>query len=387
MKRVGIYRTVFPITSETFITEQALGLNSYDPLLITRSKISDTQLKTVAISDNDFLKAKQTLFWITRNEAFLGETSSFSNLNLIHAHFGADGTYAMPLADRLFLPLVVTLHGCESELFHQQFRRPLKYRSQLKLQSLHFMLNERKLVDRTSYFIAVSNFIKKKLLDSGYPEEKLVVHYIGVDTEKFSPIAVSSSPSERYILCVGRHVRKKGIDTLLKAFSYIHEKHPDVTVIQIGSGELTTELHLLAAQLKIQDKVKFLGAQSHQEVLRLMQLAEIFALPSQTTEDGSTEGLPFSINEASACGIPVVSTWHAGIPEAVVDKETGFLVVEQDSYELSEKLDALLSNRDLSRKMGKAGREYVCKMFDIRKQTQKLEKIYDSAVEEWRKVI
>ena len=116
-----------------------------------------------------------------------------------------------------------------------------------------------------------------------------------------------------------------------------------------------------------------------------MQTAEIFALPSQVAKSGECEGLPIVILEASACGIPVVSTYHSGIPEAVINSETGFLVAEKDDLALAEKLDILLGDLTLGKQMGQQGRELMQKKFDLRQQTSKLETIYDSLVEGERK--
>jgi len=141
---------------------------------------------------------------------------------------------------------------------------------------------------------------------------------------------------------------------------------------------MTTHFQALAAELGISKRVRFLGSQPHDVVLQLMRGAEIFALPSQTAKNGDCEGLPIVINEASACGVPVVATFHSGIPEAVLNGETGLLVAEKDNAALADKLDILLSDRALGEKMGQLGREFVCEMFDIHKQTRKLEVIYDS---------
>ena len=164
----------------------------------------------------------------------------------------------------------------------------------------------------------------------------------------------------------------------MRAFASIAVKHPSVTLLQVGQGALTAKLQTLTKQLGIDKRVRFLGAQPHKTVLQLMQKAEIFALPSQIAKSGECEGLPIVILEASACGVPVVSTYHSGIPEAVIDGETGFLVSEKDHKSLAEKLDMLLRDRALGKKMGQQGRELINERFDIRKQTSKLEAIYDS---------
>ena len=167
----------------------------------------------------------------------------------------------------------------------------------------------------------------------------------------------------------------------MRAFAHIAAKHPDVTLLQVGQGALTRKLKTLTKQLGIDHRVNFLGAQPHEKVLQLMQQAEIFALPSQTAKSGECEGLPMVILEASACRVPVVSTYHSGIPEAVIDGETGFLVAEKDQRSLAAKLDILLSDRILAEKMGRQGRELICEKFELQKQTLKLEAIYDSLID------
>lgn len=370
MKKIGIYHKVFPQISMPFIKEQAYNLSRYNPTFILCTLLNEIPFENISISQNDFFKIKQAIYLLTRSPNLFSHLDSIDNLALIHAHFGPDGVYAMALAEKLKIPFLVTFHGYDITIHRQAIWRTGKF--------LYYQLifHEEELKRKASAFIAVSHFIRRKLLEKGYPDEKIIQHYIGVDTEKFSPS--SKKADERYILCVGRHTQKKGIDTLLRAFAQVARKHPSVSLIQVGTGHLTTDLHALATVLGINNRVCFLGAQPHETVLNLMRSAEIFALPSQTAKNGDCEGLPIVINEASACGVPVVSTWHSGIPEAVLDGETGFLVRERDDSALAEKLDILLSNHALSKKMGQLGRKLVCEVFDIRKQTIKLEKIYDS---------
>ncbi|MBC1220234.1 glycosyltransferase, partial [Nostoc sp. UCD120] len=212
----------------------------------------------------------------------------------------------------------------------------------------------------------------------GYPEDKIIKLNSGVDLDKFA--LVSEPKDERYILCVGRHTEKKGIDTLLKAFARIASKHPNVSLIQIGSGIMTEKFKVLADELGISNRVNFMGAKPYEVIQKMMRGAEVFSLPSQTAKNGDSEGLPLSILEAAASSLPIVSTWHSAIPDAVLDGETGFLVDEKDDQALAEKLDILLSDRALAKKMGIKGREFICENFDIRKQTVKLEAIYDLVI-------
>jgi glycosyltransferase involved in cell wall biosynthesis len=370
MKEIGIYRKAFPRISETFIKEQACNLCQYQPVFITCKVLNEIPFPNISISPNDFLRIKETIYYLTRSPSLFSKLDSLRKLSLIHGHFGPDGVYAMALAEKLKIPFLVTFHGYDITISRQAIWRngPLLY--------YQLLWHEEELKVKASAFIAVSNFIRKKLIQQEYPDDKIIQHYIGVDTERFFPSAIKSK--ERYILSVGSHKQKKGIDTLLRAFARISSKHPEVLLLQVGAGSMTSKLYELAKVLGISERTHFLGAQPHATVTNLMHGAEIFALPSQTADNGDSEALGIVFNEASACGLPVVSTWHGGIPEAVLDGETGFLVPEKDDAALADKLDILLSDRALGEKMGRRGREFVCDVFDIRKQTVKLEAIYDS---------
>lgn len=368
MKEIGIYRRVFPLVSETFITEQAHNMMRYQPTVIANTILHKIPFQNVALNQNDFLKFRQIAFLLSRFPE-LFDLDTLNKLSLIHAHFGTDGVYSMTLAEKLKVPLIVTFHGYDITIFRTRVWKTGK------LLYYQLLWHEEELKRKATAFIAVSNFIRNQLLEKGYPEEKIIQHYIGVDTAKFSPS--EREANTRYILCVGRHTGKKGIDILLRAFARIANKYPDVTLIQVGTGATSAELHALAKVLGISSRVNFLGALPHEKVINLMRDAEIFALPSQTAKNGDSEALGIVFNEASACGVPIVSTQHGGISEAVLDGETGFLVPERDDVALAEKLDILLSDRLLAKKMGQRGREFVCENFDIRKQTAKLEAIYD----------
>ncbi|WP_036478984.1 glycosyltransferase [Myxosarcina sp. GI1] len=373
MKQIGIYVRTFPLISEAFITEQAQNLQQYKPTFIASTLVKETPFNSVALSQHDFWKIKQLTHILTcLPNLFSKYFKIIGNLDLIHAHFGPNGVYAMNIADKLNIPFLVTFHGYDITISRKAIWKSGRF--------LYYQLifNEAKLQRKAAGFIAVSKFIRQKLIERGYPEDKIIQHYIGVDTTKFTP--ATTKAGDRYILCVGRHTDKKGIDTLLRAFAKIAAKHPDVTLVQVGTGPLTKQLQTLTAKLGIEKQVNFLGSQPHERVLELMRTAEIFALSSQTAKDGDCEGLPIVILEASACSVPVVSTFHSGIPEAVLDGKTGYLVAEKDDIALAERLNKLLSDRALGEKMGRRGREFICESFDLRKQTLKLEAIYDSLI-------
>ncbi len=373
MKQIGIYVRTFPRISEAFITEQVCNLTQYQPTFIASTLLKETPFPSLSLSQNDFWKIKQITHTLTCfPNLFSNYFDIIGKLDLIHAHFGPNGVYAMNIADKLDIPFLVTFHGYDITISRQAIWRSGR------LLYYQLIFHEEKLKRKAAAFIAVSKFIRQKLIDQGYPKEKIIQHYIGVDTTKFFPTATKTD--ERYILCVGRHTEKKGIETLLRAFAKIAAKHPSVSLIQVGKGPLTKNLQTLTKKLGIDKQVRFLGSQPHEKVMQLMRAAEILALPSQTAKDGDCEGLPIVILEASACSIPVVSTYHSGIPEAVLDGETGFLVAEKDEIAFAQRLDYLLDDRALGEKMGQQGREFICETFELRNQTLKLEAIYNSII-------
>jgi len=367
---IGIYRLEFPLCSETFISEQARHMRKYCPFFIVTTKKGPIEIPYVALSDHDFYQIRYRLMISTKIPSFFIRNSNLSNLKLIHAHFGPDAVYALALSDALRIPLITTFHGYDITINESCYSGVV-----LK----HYLRGRKKLMDQGAAFIAVSKFIQNKLDEKGFPTNKIIQHYIGVDVEKFSPVKIKNN--DRYILSVGRHTQKKGIDTLLRAFQKIAHKHKDVSLIQVGDGPMSRELQALVVTYKLEKRVKFIGSQPHHKVLSLMQNAEIFALPSQTAINGDSEALGIVFNEASACAIPVVSTMHGGIPEAVLHKETGILSPEKDERSLADNIDVLLSDKGLCADMGRRGREYVCDVFDIRKQMVKLERIYDKFIE------
>lgn len=372
MNYVGIYRTVYPLPSEVFITEQASFMKDYTPLFLLRTKLQEIKFQSIAMSDLDFFGLRQKLFSLTRSPFLLGHHPELARLKLIHAHFGPDGVYAMSLADKLKIPFLVTFHGFDSTVLHSHMLRSMKP------SSYQFLWSENELKNRSSAFIAVSHFIKNKLIENGYPKEKIIQHYIGVDTQKLTP--GNSTNKDGYILNVARHENVKGIATLLRAFAIVSKKHHDITLVQVGAGPLSAQLLKLTGELGIQERVRFLGAQPHKKVVELMRSATLFVLSSQKAGNGAEEALGIVLNEAAACGLPIVATMSGGISETVLNGASGFLVPEKNYNMMAEKMDLLTSNKALSKEMGRRGRDYVCEVFDIRKQTAKLENIYTSLI-------
>lgn len=371
MKTVGVYRTVFPLPSETFIDQQVRSLRTFQPLMLNRSALGPTDLPQLALNKLRWGTLREGMYAGTGSPLLFGSRLKAERLSLIHAHFGQDAVYALRLARHLSVPLVVTFHGADCTSSRYTLLRSGR------ISDWRYLVYEAGLRSKADRFIAVSHYIHAVLLERGYSKDKLIQHYIGVDTTKFQPKLRDEEVSQRYILNVGRHTEKKGIDTLLRAFARLSKKHPDVDLVQVGGGELTARLKRLARSLGIERRVQFAGVKGSDEVRHLMRRSTLFSLPSQTAASGDSEALGIVFNEASACGIPIVSTWHGGIPEAVLHGETGLLVSERDDRALADAIDIILSDPGLGKQFGHRGREFVCDVFELSKQTLKLEAIYE----------
>lgn len=286
--------------------------------------------------------------------------------DLIHAHFGPDALWSLPLKKKLNVPLIATIHSPDSSLFSFNTRFLYKY----------YLLNRAKLFKNGDRLIAVSEFIKTQLLAAGCPEEKIFLHYIGIDVDEISP-----NPSvlrENIVLYVGRLVEYKGCEYLIRAMSAIQKDTPQTKLIVIGDGPKRDEFEVLAQKLNV--NCQFLGVQPPQKVWEWMNRSKVFCMPSFTTDDGNSEAFGMVFAEAEAMKLPVVSFKSGGISEVVIHGQTGFLAEEKNINQLSNYILKLLQDPELWHQFSHNARVWVIKKFDIKKQTAILEDFYDSVL-------
>jgi colanic acid/amylovoran biosynthesis glycosyltransferase len=287
---------------------------------------------------------------------------------LVHAHFATDGLLALPLARALGVPLVTSLRGYDVS------RSAWSMLASGRLSWMRYALLKRRLAAQGDLFLAVSDALRRKAIAGGYPAERLLVHYNGVDLACFR---AEGKAEPGLILHVGRLVEKKGTELLIRAFRDVKSRHPGARLAIAGEGPLGPRLRAQSAALGLGESVRFLGALEPDEVAAWMRRAWLLAAPSLTAGDGDSEGLPNVVVEAAASGLPAVGSDHAGIPEAVIDGETGFIVPERDAAGLAARLDELLGSERLRRDMGEAARRLAEEKFDAKRQMRKLEAHYD----------
>jgi len=169
----------------------------------------------------------------------------------------------------------------------------------------------------------------------------------------------------------GHHRLHRGAFARAAHLSHLVEPHPQ-RVAHFG-----TQLEAQARSGGASPRITFLGALANAQVAAHLRRAALLAVPSVTGPNGDVEGLPISLLEAMSTGVPVVASEHGGIPEAVVDGETGYLVKERDVAHLSYRMSELLADDRLRREMSQAARARVLEKFDIRANTRALEAVYD----------
>jgi glycosyltransferase involved in cell wall biosynthesis len=160
-------------------------------------------------------------------------------------------------------------------------------------------------------------------------------------------------------------IDKKAPHLTIEAFGRVAHRYPGARLAMVGDGPLVDQCRRLIATLGLRDRIQMHGAQNSDFIARLMREASLFVQHSVTAANGDTEGgaPPLAILEAMASGLPVISTWHASIPEGVTDGVTGLLVEERDVDAMASAMGELLDNPDRAATMGAAGRERVVATF------------------------
>jgi glycosyltransferase involved in cell wall biosynthesis len=374
IRQVAIFRQNLFRISEPFITQQAGQLRRYRPFYVGRMRFGDAPQGSQSLALND-KRAWHTLPGIalqtlTRNPAPYEKLLAREKPVLIHAHFGIDGVYALPIARRLGIPLITTFHGFDATMSTAAFFASPAW--------ANYPLFRHRLAREGSLFLCVSSFIRQKILAMGFPEERSFVHYTGVDVRAIQPRA----PDEErpIILHVARLVEMKGTRYLIAAFSAVSKDHPEAELVIIGDGPLRRSLQALARALGVAAKIRFLGALPQRQALAWMRKASMLVLPSIRTGTGRVEGLGMVLLEAAATGVPVVASSVGGIPEGVVDGQTGLLVAERDAGALAGAITALLGSPSLRSRMGQQARRFVETQFDAAALDETLEDYYDSVL-------
>lgn len=279
----------------------------------------------------------------------------------IHAHFlNAPTSIALYLSILLNIPYSFTLHGSNI------FLDPLMLETKLKL---------------CQKAVSISEFNKKYLMEKygdGFRDKIHIIH-CGIDTELFKP-EPRHTDGTPIVLSVGRLTEIKGFCYLLDACRILKDRKVAFNCLIVGDGEDKDMLLRRSAELGLGDIVKFLGSQLHDNVLKLLQEATIFVLPSIVTDEGGREGIPVALMEAMAMELPVISTRTAGIPELINDKKEGILVEHSNATELASAIEFFINDAGAREAIGKQARIKVLHEFNINSVPSQFENIFAPVV-------
>jgi colanic acid/amylovoran biosynthesis glycosyltransferase len=226
--------------------------------------------------------------------------------------------------------------------------------------------------------ITMNQISKSRLIDLGIAPDKIHVIPYGINVLDQFPVRSPQEPVR--CLAVGRMVAKKAPILVLEAFRQALQIVPALHLDYVGSGELLSTAQQFVQAVGLSNHVTLHGAQSNEFVKARLLQADIFVQHSMTNpETGDEEGLPVSILEAMSYGLPVVATRHAGIPEAVVEGETGFLVDEADCKTMAQQIATLGQNRELRSQFGLAAWQRAKALFTWERERDLLLKVMELA--------
>lgn len=283
--------------------------------------------------------------------------------DIIQCHFGNNGLKGMELRDigAIQGKICTTFHGLDISGHLQKYGDRL-YNT---------------LFEKGDFFLAISEYWRDRLIKLGCDENKIAVHRMGIDCQKFAfrPRQPHDDGCIR-LITIARLVEKKGVEYGIRAVDKIKESYPGLEYSIVGDGELKNSLEQLIQELGIKGTVKLLGWKQGKEITKLLNKADILLAPSVTSKSGDQEGIPVVLIEAMAMGLPVVSTQHSGIPELVENGVSGYLVAERDVNALADEINYLIQHPQDWADMGQEGRSKIESFYNIDQLNDQLVAIY-----------
>jgi colanic acid/amylovoran biosynthesis glycosyltransferase len=281
----------------------------------------------------------------SRREIALMKSFEKNKINVVVAEFGITGASVINVCKALGLPLITIFHGYDA--------------------SVRYVINEnlkayKELFNYVFKIIAVSNTIKEKLENIGCDVNKIIVTPCGPDNTFYD--LIPKFDNLQLVAC-GRFVDKKAPYYTILAFNKVVEQIPDAKLKIVGDGFLFNMCENLIKHLQIENNVELVGKTTPEELKKIMINSSAFVQHSIEAKSGDSEGTPVAILEASLLGLPVISTKHSGIKDVVKDKITGFLVDEHDVDLMAHYMIKILKNKDLTKKMGKDGKQFILNNF------------------------
>lgn len=369
--------------TETFVGNQVTRLHRYRPAVVAHHRspnrefdidpmyvIEDHEAGMGGVAGRMAYKLFKTL---TRDEASrIAAWAASLNPVLLHCHYAVDAAYFLPLYRMLGVSAVVSLYGYDVSSFPNALGGVGRW----------YMKN---VFSEMDLFLAMSADMKSDAVALGVPEERVLVHYHGINASRFRFDGRSYAPRERFtILCVGTLEPKKGQHHLLHAVADLRRTHPHIPlhVVFVGKGPLQSEMENIIHEHQLENCVEMAGYVPHLDsrFLEFYKNADIFVHFSTTQPDNDKEGIPGTIVEAMASGLPVIATRHAGIPEVIDHGTHGILLGESDIAGIARSILELYESETLRRSLGTNAAARALTELDLATKSEQLEAIYDRAV-------
>lgn len=351
--------------SETFIQEQKNGLQGavfyyYGGGLPTHLE-NFGKLLNRSISITNKIKRKLKLTPFNAQETAFMRSLKQHKIEVVLAQYGTTAHRIVKLCEHVNIPLITHFHGYDA--------------------SIHNVIencnNYKEVFAYSTSIIAVSISMKDRLILLGCPKKKIVYNTYGPN-----PLFLEINPqfSTDVFIGLGRFVDKKAPYYTILAFNKVLEKYPHAKLVIGGKGELYEVCVNLVKYLKIENNVLLPGILTKEQFSAYLATSLAFVQHSVTALSGDQEGTPVAVLEASAAGLPVIATIHAGIPDVIIDGETGLLVAEHNVDAMATKMMQLLENKELAKQLGQQGKERVKNNFTMEKHVRVIDELITAAI-------
>jgi len=352
--------------SETFIQEQKNGLKGkifyYYGGEVPQYLEGFGKLNNSKIAWSTKIKRKLGFKTLSVAEMALMSSLQKNNIQVVLAQYGTTAHKIVDVCKKINIPLITHFHGYDASI-EKVIKNCNYYKSVFEYSTCVF---------------AVSQSMKKKIIELGCPEEKVIYNTYGPD-EMFVKIVPQFNKST--FIAVGRFVNKKAPYYTILAFKKVYDQFPDARLVIGGNGELLEVCLNMVKALKLQDAVLLPGIIDRLQFVDYLSEGLAFIQHSVTALNGDQEGTPVAILEASAAGLPVISTKHAGIPDVIIEGKTGFLVDEHDVDDMAHKMILLLKNKELAKELGNNGKEKIKTDFTLERHLNTIDDVIERIID------
>lgn len=337
-----LYGGAFPVYDHNgkFIISSWIGILSY---LIQKKILKKQEISVRTNALARYLKAQK--------------------IDIVFAEYGMVGALVTEACSLAKVPLIIHYHG--ADVHH---RDTVTQYTKLYKRAFGY----------ATWLVAVSGDMVQELIKLGAPEKKIVKASCGVDTDDFPRLDISGTG--RNFLSVGRFVEKKSPSSIVKSFKRVTEKFADAKLWMVGDGPLFEETKQLANTLGLHENITFTGVLKTTQIKVLMKNSRCFVQHSVTAASGDKEGTPVTILEAGSSGLAIVSTKHAGIKEAVINGETGYLVEENDIEGMANFMIKIAGDVSLAVSLGGKEAAYIRENYEIKDRIITLTSLIQQAI-------